>query len=96
MNFHCFHRTIRGKPVDVSLLNSASIWKNLHGDVLKSKESAPLLKKGDQVWVSRTTETSFFFGEFFSVTFCAQTIPVRQVALLLCLTILHLSDASLP
>lgn len=51
-----FHRTTRAKPVDMNLLNSASIWKTLYGDVFKIKESAPLLKKGDHVYVSRTTE----------------------------------------
>lgn len=53
---HSFHRTTRARPVDMNLLNSESIWKTLYGGVCKIKESTPLLKKGDHVWVSRTTE----------------------------------------
>ena len=77
---HSYHRSIKRRPVDVSLQNQEDVWQCLYGSPLK--QSKPnLLKVNDRVRISKAKQTfrkgylPSWSGELFTIVKVLKTTP---------------------
>ena len=77
---HSYHRSIKRRPVDVSLENQEDVWHTLYGSPLKHSKPNQL-KVNDRVRISKAKQTfrkgylPSWSGELFTVTKVLRTTP---------------------